>query len=97
MDDGRDMIGHDDEADALAALKGPLRIPHAEDDLLGPIVVEQATTTGAGGRHELGMSLPIVGLFPGHPASFSEAGLALDPRVAARPRSRRASVPSTFD
>jgi hypothetical protein len=68
MKDGRDMIGHDDEADALAALQGQLRIPHAEDDLLGPVVVEQATTTGAGECHAMGMSTPIVDPFPGHPA-----------------------------
>jgi hypothetical protein len=43
-------------------------------------------TTGAGGRHEMGVSLPIVGPRPGHPESVPEAGLALDPRVAARPR-----------
>jgi hypothetical protein len=85
-DDGRDMVGQDDEADALAALQGPLGIPHAEDDLIGPVVVEQATTTEAGGRHERGLSLPTVGPLSGHPESVPEAGLALNPRVAARPR-----------
>jgi hypothetical protein len=32
------------------------------------------------------VSLPIVGPFPGHPESLPEPGLALVPRVAARPR-----------
>jgi hypothetical protein len=38
------IIGHDDEADAFPPLEGQLRIPHAGDDPLGPVVVEQPTT-----------------------------------------------------
>jgi hypothetical protein len=34
----------------------------------------------------MGVSLPIVGPLPGHPESLPEDGLALNPRVAARPR-----------
>ena len=81
-----DMIGHDDEADALAALQGQLGVQHAQDDLLGPVVVEQATTTEAGGCHEMGVSLPIVGPRLGHRESLPESVPALNPRVAARPR-----------
>ena len=85
LGDGMDRTGPDDEADARPALQRRLGIAHAKDDLLGPVVVEQPTT-GAGGRHEVGGSLSIVGPIPGHPARLSESGLSLKLRVAARPR-----------
>jgi hypothetical protein len=51
-DDRVHVVGHDDEADALAQLQGELGVEHSENDPLGSVVVEGSTATIAREGHE---------------------------------------------
>ena len=73
-DDRMHMVGHDNESEAPPSLQGQLRIQHAEDDLLGPVVVEQPTPSVARERHEMGVAFPVISPLPGHHKSLRLPG-----------------------
>jgi hypothetical protein len=54
------MIRHDDDTHARCPSVGQLGIEHAQHHAFCPVVVVQASPTGAGERDEVGMQLVII-------------------------------------